>query len=77
MRVAQACVANISAYHFWSIADRYPDLVSRLHVQTRLMGNFRLNGGVSWLTNTDGELCLFCKDSAVRMSAISCGLPQF
>ena len=63
MRVAQTCLENISPYH-------YPDLVSRLHVQIILMGNFGLNGGVFWLTNgTDGELCLFCKN-IVKMSAI-------
>ena len=66
--VSQACLANISAYHFWSIADRYLDLVSRLHVQIRLMGNFGLNGGVPWLTNTDGELCLFRKDRVEGVS---------
>ena len=59
MRVAQTCLENISACQFWSIADRYPGLVSRLHVQIRLMGNFGLNGSVPWLTNTDGELCFF------------------
>ena len=59
MRVAQTFLENISSYQFWSIADRYPDLVSRLHVQIRLMGNFGLNGDVPWLTNTDGEFCLF------------------
>ena len=37
MRVAQTCLENISP---WSNADRYPDFVSRLHVQIRLMGNF-------------------------------------
>ena len=26
------------------------------------MGNFGLNGGVPWLTNTDSELFLLCKD---------------
>ena len=59
MQVAQTCLENISPYQFWSTADHYPDLVSRLHVQIRLMGNFGLNGGVPWLTNTDDELCLF------------------
>ena len=68
MRVAQTCLENISPYQFWSIADHYPDLVSRLHVQIRLMGNFGLNGGVPWLTNTDGELCLFCKNSVEDVS---------
>ena len=69
MRVAQTCPANISPYHFWSIADRYPDLVSRLHVQIRLMGNFGLNGDVPWLINTDGKFCFFAK-IVLRMSAI-------
>ena len=62
MRVAQTCLENISPYQFWPIADHYPDLVSRLHVQIRFMGNFGLNGGVPWLTNTDGELCHFLSD---------------
>ena len=63
MRVAQTCLENIPLYQFWSIADRYPDLVSRLHVQIRLMGNFGLKGSVPWLTNNDGELCVFYKNS--------------
>ena len=32
------------------------------------MGNFGLNGAVPWLTNTDGELCLFCKNSVEDVS---------
>ena len=32
------------------------------------MGNFGLNGGVPWLTNTHGELCLFCKNSVEDVS---------
>ena len=68
MRVAQTCLENIPPYQFWSIADHYPDLVSRLYVQIRLMGNFGLNGGVPWLTNTDGELCLFCKNNVEDVS---------
>ena len=68
MRVAQTCLENISPYQFWSIANHYPDLVSRLHVQIRLMGNFGLNGSVPWLTNTVGELCLFCKNSVEVVS---------
>ena len=67
-RVAHTCPENISPYQFWSIADRYPDLVSCLHVQIRLMANLGLNGGVPRLTNTDGELCLFCKNSVEDVS---------
>ena len=68
MRVAQTCPENISPYQFWSTADHYPDLVSDLHVQIRLMGNCGLKGGVPWLTNTDSELCLFCKNNVEDVS---------
>ena len=36
--VAQSCLENVSPFRFWSLANRFPDLVSRLHVQVRLMG---------------------------------------
>ena len=39
--------------------DHYLDLVSRPHAQIKLARNF----GLFWLTNTDGELLSFCKDS--------------
>ena len=32
------------------------------------MGNFGLNGCALWLTNTDGKLCLFCKNSVEDVS---------
>ena len=31
MHVAQSCFENMSIQQFWSIADEYPDLVTRLH----------------------------------------------
>ena len=34
----------VSPSRFRSLADQFPDLVSRLHVQVRLMSNFGLNG---------------------------------
>ena len=37
-------------------------------MQIRLMGNFGINGGVPWLTNTHGELCLLCKESVEDVS---------
>ena len=62
MHVAQACLENASPSKFWSLADLYPDLVSRLQVQIRLMGNLCLNGGILWLLNTEGSLCFICKE---------------
>ena len=71
MRVAQACLENISPDQFWSIADFYPNLFRRLHVQITLMGNFEINDGVPWLTNTDGELCFLlqrrCQPFSIRL----------
>ena len=51
----------ISIQQFWSIADEYPDLVTRLHTQARLMSNFGLNASVLWLKDTEGALCFICK----------------
>ena len=47
-------IKDVTPYHFWSLADHYPDLVSRLHVQVRIIENFGLNAGIPWLTNTEG-----------------------
>ena len=62
MRVVQSCLENVSPFRFWSLANQFPDLVSRLHVQVRLMGNFGLNGSLPWLQNTDGAICFICKE---------------
>ena len=61
--VAQACLENVSPSKFWSLADLYLDLVSRLHIQIRLMGNLCLNSGIPWLFNTEGSLCFICKEN--------------
>ena len=63
MHVAQACPENVSPSKFWSLADLYPDLVSRFHTQVRLMGNLCLNGGIPWLFKTEGSLCFICKEN--------------
>ena len=61
MQIAQTCLENVSPHKFWSISEQHPDLMSCLHIQTRLMGNFGLNGGIPWLSNTDGAICFLCK----------------
>ena len=58
----QACLQNVSPSKFLLLADLYPDLVSRLHIEIRLMCNLCLNGGILWLVNTEGSLCLICKE---------------
>ena len=77
MRVAQACLENISPGQFGSIVDLYPDLVGHLHVQIRLMRNSGTDGGVPWLTNTDGELCLPCKEGVGVVSRSLLDCPNF
>ena len=46
MQITQTVFDHLTPSKFWSITDHYPDLVSRLHVQIRLMGNFGQNAGV-------------------------------
>ena len=47
---------------FWSISNQYPDLVTRLHVQIRLMGNFGFGACVPWTIRADESLCFVCKE---------------
>ena len=61
MHDPQSCLVNVSPSKFWFLTDLYPYLVSRLHIQVRLMGNLCLNGGIPWLFNTEGSLCFICK----------------
>ena len=62
IHIIQTCFENLSPPDFWSLADEYPDLVTRLHTQARLMGGFGLNGSVPWLKDTEGALCFICKE---------------
>ena len=64
MHVVQSCFENMSIQQFWSIADEYLDLVTRLQLYTQamLMGNFGLNASVPWLKDTEGALCFISKE---------------
>ena len=62
MHITQAVFDHLTPSKFWSITDHYPDLVSRLHIQIRLMENFGLNAGVARLHGTPGALCFICKE---------------
>ena len=70
----QACLLNTPPHRFWSLADDYPDLVSRLHIQVRIMGNVGFNGGggggggAPWLSHTQGALCFICKENVENVS---------
>ena len=68
---------NVPLYHFWSLAIYYPDLVSQLQVQVRIMGNFGLHGGIPWLTNTEGATCFVCKQGVKIVNHFLLGCPGF
>ena len=77
MHIAQACLRKVTPYQFWCLADNYPDLVSRMHIQIRLMGNFGLNGGVPWHVGTNRSLCLICKEGAEDVTHFLLECPFF
>ena len=62
---------------FWAIADTYPDLVARRHVQVRLIGNVGLNGGISWLAETDGSLCFTSREDNEALCHFFLDCPTF
>ena len=62
-KFARTCLDNVSPHKFWSISNQYPDLVSRLHVQIRLLGNFGFSAELPWASKADDALCFICKES--------------
>ena len=60
--LAGAAFTHISSYQYWSLTSDYPDLVKYFHLQMRIMGNFGLNGGVSWLEGINGCVCYICQE---------------
>ena len=44
------------------IGMKIPDLVSRLHVQIRLMGNFGFSAELRWASKADDAICFICKE---------------
>ena len=59
---AKSCLELVPPEKFWSISSYYPDLVCRLHVPIRRMGNFRLNTSIPWAKTTDSTICFICKE---------------
>ena len=69
-------VSKMSIQQFWSIADGYPDLVTRLHTQAKLMCNFGLNASVPWLKHTEGALCFICREDFENTEHFLLDCPQ-
>ena len=77
MHIIQACFKNISPPDFWSLTDEYPDLVTRLHTQARLMGSFGLNGSVPSPKDMEGALYFTCKGDIENTYHFFLDCPQF
>ena len=60
---AETSLDLVSLQMFWSIFNQYHDLVTRLHVQIRLMGNFGFSACVPWTIRADESLCFVCKEA--------------
>ena len=76
-QLPKICLDNVNPHQFWSLAKDYPDLVSRLHTQTRLMCNFGLNAGVPWLTGKNGDSCFICKNETENVDHFFFACPYF
>ena len=70
MQIVSCCVANVTLFHFWSLADHFPDLVNRLHVQIILMGQFGLSVRIPWLGDSDGAFCFVRKQDVESVTHV-------
>ena len=77
MQFAKICLQIVNLYGFWSIASQYRDLVSCLHAQTHSMCNFGLNGGVKWLTSTNGASFFYLQKRSRKYNSVFLYVPQF
>ena len=62
-KLAETCLDLVSPQMFWSISNQYPDLVTRLHVQIRLMHKFTFSACVPWTIRAAESLCFVCKEA--------------
>ena len=62
MEISRLFLENMPPDTFWSISNKFPDLVKHLHQQVCLIAHYGLNGGAPWLRGTNGALCFFCKE---------------
>ena len=74
MEISWLFLENMPPDTFWSISNKFPDLVKHLHQQVRLIANHSLNGGVPWLRRTNSALCFFCKEEVEGCSHFFCAV---
>ena len=77
LKQAYDCLNNVPPYHFGSLENHCPDLVSWPYIQVRIMGNFGLKGGIPWLTNTEGATCSVCEQGVKTVNHFLLECPGF
>ena len=77
IEISRLFLENVPTDTFWSISNKFPDLVKHLDQQVRLIANYGLNDGVPWLCGTNGALCFFCKDKVEDCSHFFLGCKTF
>ena len=48
-----------------------------MHTQLCILGNFGFNGGVPWVSGTDGQLCFLCKSATDNNRHFILDYPSF
>ena len=61
-------------YSFWSVTSFFPDLISNFRNRVRLMGSHGLQGGITWLEETDLGICPLCKSGTDDVTQFLCGM---
>ena len=71
MEISRLYLENMPPDTFWSISNKFPDLVKHLNQQEHLIAKYGLNGGVPWLCGTNGAYCFFCQEEVEDCSHFS------
>ena len=59
--------------------DRWPflQIVSKVNIQLRLIGNYGLQSGLPWLRKEKSDACLLCKTESEDLSHFVLRCPYF
>ena len=68
---------EISPSNYWKITSLYPDLVCKVNIQLRLIGNYGLQSGLPWLRKDKSDACLLCKTECEDLSHFVLRCPYF
>ena len=77
MSLFHQTLTEISPSNYWKITSLYPDLVSKVNIQLRLIGNYGLQSGLPWLRKEKSDACLLCKTESEDLSHFVLRCPYF